>query len=141
MLPVTATPRREAGARTSPLWLGAAAVWTAAVLVLALTPTMKSNWLMKSLGDKIIHGAAFTLGGLVWVKAAHRMRLRGAWAAISGTAIALAVGAAIELLQRYIPGRKADIHDFVADVIGVAVALLLLSLSLLPGLWRRAART
>jgi len=138
--PVNDAPRGTVRTLTSPAWLVAAAFWTAAVLVLALTPTMKSNWLMKSLGDKIIHGAAFTLGGLVWVKAARVARLRGVWALIAGTLVALMVGAAIELLQRYIPGRKADIYDFVSDVIGVAAALLLLAVWSALTSARRAAR-
>ncbi|RPH95992.1 hypothetical protein EHM69_02630 [candidate division KSB1 bacterium] len=109
-------------------WPATAALWTAAVFALALSPGADKSWLMKTFGDKILHGAAFSIGALVWVKTIHvlpRFSLGSAMA--FGSTASLIVGAAIELLQRYIPGRKCDIRDFASDLIGVLLALLLLA--------------
>jgi VanZ family protein len=110
-------------------WPPAAALWTAAVLALALSPDARSSWIMKTLGDKILHAGAFTVGGIIWIKTletAPRLTRVGAWTA--GTVMALLVGIAIELLQRYVPTRSADARDFLADIVGVLVAIIYLTL-------------
>jgi len=110
-------------------WPAAAALWTAAVLALALSPDVRSSWLVQTLGDKILHGAAFTVGGVFWIRAletAPRLTRAGAW--VAGTLAALLIGLAIEILQSYVPTRKADSRDFVADLLGVLVALVYLTL-------------
>ncbi len=111
-------------------WLVAAIVWTAVVLDLAVQPPGKTGWLVKFLGgDKVVHALAFTVGEVVWVKSIETIaRLRHWTAVLIGTLIALAVGAAIEIWQRYVPSRTSDIRDFLADVVGVLLALALLSL-------------
>ncbi len=112
-------------------WPAAAALWTAAVLALALSPDVRSSWLIKTLGDKILHAGAFTVGGVIWIKALEtspKLTRAGAW--IAGTVAALLVGIAIELLQRYVPTRSADARDFLADILGVLVAVIYLTLAL-----------
>lgn len=114
-------------------WPAAAAVWTASVLALALSPHTEQGWLMKTFGDKALHGAAFTIGAVTWIQTiilSPRVSLWGAFA--SGSAAALAVGAAIEAFQNYVPGRSADIRDFAADVAGVLLALVILRLCSRP---------
>lgn len=111
-------------------WLVAAIAWTTLVLDLAVQPAGKTGWLMKLLGgDKVVHALAFVVGEIVWVKSIETVaRLRRWGAVLVGTLIALAVGAAIEIWQRYVPTRSSDIKDFLADVVGCLVALALLSL-------------
>lgn len=108
----------------------AALAWTAVVLDLALGPPGKTGWITKLLGgDKVVHALAFTVGEIVWVKSIETLARLRHWAAvIVGTLIALAVGVAIELAQRYTPSRTSDIKDFFADVVGVLLALVVLSL-------------
>jgi len=111
-------------------WLVGAIAWTAVVLDLALQPAGKTGWLVKLLGgDKVTHGLAFAVGEVVWVKSVEAiLRLRRLAASIIGSFIALSVGAAIELLQRNVPTRTSDYRDFLADLVGVLLALGLLSI-------------
>jgi len=112
-------------------WLVASLVWTAVVLDMALSAPGKSRWFLKLLGgsDKLLHAAAFTVGGIVWVKSIETVARLRHWAAVAvGAAISLAIGAAIEIAQRYVPSRSSDFKDFLADIAGVLLALVLLSL-------------
>jgi VanZ family protein len=96
---------------------------------------------MKTLGDKILHASAFTVGGVIWIKAletSSKLTRAGAW--IAGTVAALLVGIAIELLQRYVPTRSSDARDFLADLIGVLVAVIYLTLSLGVSTFRQHRR-
>ena len=111
-------------------WSAAAALWTAGVLALALVPDVKSGWLMKTVGDKVLHGIAFGVGCLLWAKALQaNPRLPRMTTAIIGAVIALAVGFSVEALQEYVPSRTADMKDMVADVLGVLPALAYLTLT------------
>ena len=111
-------------------WTFAAALWTAGVLALALVPDVKSGWLMKTVGDKVLHGIAFGVGCLLWAKALQtNPRLPRMTTAIVGAVIALTVGFSVEALQEYVPSRTADMNDIVADVLGVLPALAYLTLT------------
>jgi VanZ family protein len=111
-------------------WMLAATLWTVAVLLLALTPTHKNSWLLRTFGDKALHAAAFTVGCLLWAKSLEALRpLHRIWAALAGACVALSIGVIIELLQKYIPGRASDLSDFWADVIGVLPSLAYLTLT------------
>ncbi|MDD5087676.1 MAG: VanZ family protein [bacterium] len=109
-------------------WVISAAFWTTAVIALATSPDLQSSWIMKTMGDKVIHGLAFAVGAVVWVQAIESSgRVRITTAMTYGSAAVLLIGVAIELLQRYVPRRSADIRDFLADVAGVLFALLALA--------------
>jgi VanZ family protein len=111
-------------------WSAAAALWTAGVLALALTPDAKSGWLMRTLGDKVLHGIAFGIGCLLWAKALQaNPRLPRITTALVGATIAVVVGLSVEGLQEFVPSRTADLRDVVADVLGVLPALMYLTLT------------
>jgi VanZ family protein len=105
---------------------------------MALAPNARSGWLMRTLGDKVLHGFAFGIGCLLWAQALRTNpklpRITTAWI---GAIIALAVGVAVEGLQKYVPSRTADLRDIVADVAGVLPALAYLTLL---EVWRRPKR-
>lgn len=110
-------------------WVISAVLWTTTVIALATSPDLQSSWIMKTVGDKVIHALAFTVGAVVWIRAiegAGRAKLSAAMT--YGSAAVLLIGVAIELLQRYVPRRSSDIHDFLADVAGVLFALLALTI-------------
>ena len=121
----------EAGRFFHPrFWSAAAALWTAGVLAMALTPDAKSSWLMKTLGDKILHGFAFGVGCLFWAQALRsNPKLPRMTTALIGATIAIAVGVAVEGLQKYVPSRTSDLRDIYADVAGVLPALAYLTLT------------
>lgn len=95
-------------------------LWSAVVLTLTSIP----NPSVPSVpgGDKVAHaimyGASGALAGyaLVGVAQAARAHLL-AWLAIA------ALAALDEWHQLYIPGRSADVGDWMADVLGAAFAL------------------
>ena len=108
-------------------WPSAAAIWTAAVLALALSPQVEQSWLLKTFGDKVLHGAAFTVGAVFWIRTIGLWpRLTFAGSLAAGSVAALIVGAAIEVFQSYVPGRTSDIRDLASDAAGVLLALLFL---------------
>jgi VanZ family protein len=86
------------------------------------------------LGLMLSPGGTIDTGGLIWDKAAHFIafglilwslgvlfrRLPRTWAAL----LAIAIGAGVEVLQGYI-GRDPSWGDFLADILGVATALLI----------------
>lgn len=118
-------------------WVISAALWTTAVIALATSPDLQSSWLMKTVGDKVIHSLAFTVGAVVWIRAiqaAGRAKLGSAM--LWGSAAVVLVGVAVELLQYYVPSRRSDVRDFAADVLGVLVALL----GLAVGRWLRGQK-
>jgi VanZ family protein len=113
----------------STFWTAASALWTAAVLALALSPMGGSSWVMDTFGDKFAHAFAFVVGGVLWVKTIETISRLSRWGTmILGTVATLVVGVAIEILQSYIPSRQADMRDFEADVVGVLLALALIGL-------------
>jgi VanZ family protein len=129
VLLVNQTASGGLGFLSSRFWPAAAAVWTASVLALALSPQVEPGWLMKTFGDKLLHGAAFAAGAVVWIRTIGLSSRFSLWGAIAaGSGAALMVGAAIEVLQSYVPGRRADVRDLAADVAGILLGLALLSL-------------
>ncbi|MDP1912929.1 VanZ family protein [Brevundimonas sp.] len=68
--------------------------------------------------DKAAHFIAFGL--ILWSLGVLFRRLPRTWAAL----LAIALGAAVEVVQRYI-GRDPSWGDLLADTVGVATALLL----------------
>jgi VanZ family protein len=98
-----------------------------AVTVLSLLP--QSVMPKIDLSDKVSHFIAYTaigVSGLIgWRTAAMRIAVGG-----------ILLGGAIEIAQMFVPGRSAELLDFVVDAIGIAVGLLLARF-LLP-LWADA---
>lgn len=71
--------------------------------------------------DKTQHAITFGILMLIVVPAYPQARLAALAVSLSG------FGAAIELIQPYF-GRSDDIRDWIADVIGISVGLLIVTL-------------
>jgi len=73
------------------------------------------------LHDKLLHAAEYAvLGGLL----AHALRFAGVpprRALIAAVLLASAFGATDEFHQSFVPGRSADVADWVADTLGAAI--------------------
>lgn len=102
----------------------------AAVAVMSLLPE-KALPPMPDVSDKVEHAVAYAvLAGLAALSWRQGRELLLAFAAL------ILMGAAIEILQRWIPGRSGEWLDFAADVAGVligAAASTLYSERRLPG--------
>ncbi len=103
-------------------WAASAVVWTACVLGMAISPMSKMDWVIATLTDKTVHGLAFAVGTIVWAGTFRGISSRIAVPISIGGAISLTIGGLIEILQKYVPGRSAEIGDVLANIIGVAVA-------------------
>lgn len=91
----------------------------AAVLFVA---SSRSNTGPVDLGDgrdKLAHFVAYAVLGLLLARAQALSGLRP-WVAV---ALGLAYAASDELHQSFVPGRSAEIADFLADALGVMAAV------------------
>ena len=90
------------------MWVAIAAVIYFAVCPAEAAPDI-SGW------DKANHSLAFAFLGIL-AKGAYPGHSIRAHVALAG------LGALIEVLQYFVPSRSADWKDFVADVLGIAIA-------------------
>jgi VanZ family protein len=108
------------------LWIAVALVWTVWILVVGTEKNPRTNWLTKLFGDKALHAGSFVVGGLLWIHSIRQLTRRGiAFSVGWGSIIPLAFGVILELVQRSVPGRKADPNDLAADLGGTLVAVVL----------------
>ena len=99
--------------RRAAAWIGAAA-WAALLFGLSSLPpgATPTSPLSFPGDDKVVHAALYAvLGGLLRVALGR-----------SGPAVALAAayGVTDELHQAFVPGRDADVLDWLADLVGAA---------------------
>lgn len=72
--------------------------------------------------DKLVHAGLF--GILTWLALQARERDRGIYLPSWVLVLCLALfGAADEWLQRLVPGRGADFMDWMADIVGILIAV------------------
>jgi VanZ family protein len=113
-------PRPRARSWAVLLW-SAAGVYAGVIFYLSSLPNPFPALLVR-FGDKLPHGVEY--GGLATVLSLG-MRASGVR---PGRALALAVlaaslyGASDELHQSFVPGRDADVLDWVVDTVGAALA-------------------
>jgi VanZ family protein len=99
-----------------------AIAWAGVILVVTSWPNPSLPFSVTGL-DKIVHFSMYGILGFLVGRALPRHRLLSA---LVGAALGLAVfGALDEWHQRFIPGRSADVKDWIADVSGMILGLLL----------------
>jgi VanZ family protein len=79
----------------------------------------------------IVHIGEYGLLALLWVNALARVPGLGAQAVLLAWLITVAYGVTDELHQSFVPGRSATLSDWLMDITGASLSLLLWSL------WRR----
>lgn len=111
------------------LWFGAGMVIAAAILIVCLMPGNKLPDL-KNISDKTEHMVAFAMLSFWFGSILVRRDL--VWLALA----LVAFGGLIELAQGVMRlGRHGDVHDLIADTIGVVIGI---TLALTPlGRWAR----
>jgi len=114
--------------RRGPRWRFAAPV--AGMLVLEWLLVRPLPMRLAGGDDKLAHAAAFGVLAALWWWALGGWS--GSWRRPFGAAVlAAGWGLAGEVQQLFVPGRSAELLDFVADLVGAAVAVLAAEL------WRR----
>jgi VanZ family protein len=104
-------------------WLAAAIVWTAAILVVnsisVSDPTLRPPF---AGADKITHAFMYAVASFTWRRAIVSTRDAATWRVVAGVSL---LGAVDEWHQRIVPGRSADLFDWVADVVGAWLGVAL----------------
>lgn len=120
---------RRRGNRWPTYWLPPLA-YMAALFCVSHRPTVWQP-LTFSYGDKVAHALAYALLGVLLWRAwrgggrAHARR----WAWLYGLLLGALYGLSDEIHQQFVPGRCFDWTDWVADVLGTALAMLACSQS------------
>ncbi len=73
------------------------------------------------LQDKLLHGLAYTLLGALLVPGFRGAGCTARCAFLLAVAVASIYGATDEIHQSFVPGRNADVLDWVADTLGAAL--------------------
>lgn len=96
---------------------------TVAIAILAAT-SWPSPPAMPNQSDKLVHFASYALLGaaLAWTAGTRTMRHALLW-----VAVATLFGAADEWHQQFIPGRRTDVRDWLADTAGAVTGLSLMT--------------
>jgi VanZ family protein len=103
-------------------WIPAVA-WMGLIFWLSSGPLPSTGGI--EIPDKVAHLVTWmVLGALLWWASAPFGVWRGAMVAFIAAAL---YGAADEVHQRFVPGRSADVADWLADVAGSCVALVLIT--------------
>ncbi|ADI14881.1 VanZ family protein [Truepera radiovictrix] len=103
-----------------PLWWLAALAWAGLTFWFSSSPDAQgaAGWLdLSPPRDKLFHAANFGVLGLLILFASGRPLL--------AVLLASLYGAVDELHQATVPGRSADVADWVADTLGAAFAVTL----------------
>jgi len=106
------------------LWLLMALAWMAMLFYLSHQPRLPAPSLFSG-QDKLVHALVYgALGVMLLVaQSSHAGRYRWRQIAIS-VLIASLYGASDEWHQSFVPGRSAELADWVADTVGALLAVL-----------------
>ena len=105
--------------------------WGPAILYAVTLFTLSSFSALPSapmgVSDKVEHFTAY--GGfaltLLWGLSGGRLSMVSRGAALAATAVASMYGVTDELHQYFVPGRSCDVHDWLADTSGAAIAVMI----------------
>ena len=122
---MTTAARGRSFARFVRYWLPALAYVTLIFLV-SSRPYLRAPLRFQN-ADKLVHVLEYGGLGVLWARAlGSTSRFRGA---LRGGSMALmlgmVVGASDEVFQAGVPGRQSSVFDFLADTLGLALAVLI----------------
>lgn len=95
----------------------AAKVWVASWLPMAAILDAADA---SAYSDKLVHVGLFAV--LAWLGVRAWLSQRQRWRMVAGLVL---LGVLTEVLQSLVPGRSASVGDWLADVVGIALGLLL----------------
>jgi len=117
-----------------------AIAWAAAIFIQSSLSDISAPELGFDWQDKVYHAIEYAILGFLLIRALrfqgnHFLQKHAAWLTLLiGSAYAISD----EIHQFYVPGRMADVHDVIADIVGVALVLIIyfLGIRIRRG-WRR----
>ena len=86
--------------------------------------------------DKLLHIAEYGILGMLVAMAASHLAPNFRWGHLASLLAGIGYAASDEFHQTLVPGRRGDVWDFLADVLGVALGVLIV----LWLAWRSAPR-
>jgi VanZ family protein len=103
-------------------------IWGPAVAQMAIIFAISSLHqvtLPEGVSDKTGHFAGYAILGAALIRALASARWArvGAGVALAALLLSSAYGASDEFHQSFVPGRTADVHDWVADTLGAAASV------------------
>ena len=109
------------------VWVLVACVLTLGVLVVSHVPQEAARELQTGVSDKILHAAAYFVLTWCWLKAFSSCWGGGGskWLMFGIILVPIAIGTVIEFTQPLV-GRTCSLLDWVANVVGVGVAVAVL---------------
>ena len=106
---------------TSKPWLVAALIWTTLVLTANSLSARDLRHPPFPGADKVTHAGMYGAAAYAWRRAFRSRSDRTTWLVASGVT---ALGAIDEWHQQWVPGRSAEVFDWLADASGVLVAIM-----------------
>jgi len=114
----------------SPRWRLAAVVWAAIIFVSGMLPTQGVVHAVSggrdSTATTVAHFVVYALLGFLLGVALSGWEVRAS-SLVLGLVLAAALGGVIELVQGPLPYRDAQLADFLVDVVGAVVGLVVFS--------------
>jgi VanZ family protein len=109
---------------TSKPWLVAALVWTAGIL--AVNSMSVTNVPVQTFAgaDKLTHAGMYAVAAFAWRSSIRSPSEAASWFVVLAIG---ALGAVDEWHQIVVPGRSADVRDWLADITGALIGV---------GVWR-----
>ena len=101
-------------------------VYVALIFAASSVHGLRPPQLIGSFSDKAAHAVEYGILGFLLVRAIRGSELleRSLPAGLVALIVGMAVGLTDELYQAYVPGRQSDPLDFLADSIGLVVAVV-----------------
>ncbi|MBD3234894.1 MAG: hypothetical protein GF315_14315 [candidate division Zixibacteria bacterium] len=110
-------------------WFVVALSYAGFITYISSQPQLPTQDLGIDLGDKVMHVGAYFVFGIFWYKAfaaiKTNMRIPVIWIVFVYGMIFAAID---EFHQYFVPNREMEFLDFAADVLGIALAIILVRL-------------
>lgn len=100
-------------------------VWGTLIFVISSIPSLKTPELGFNFQDKVAHVIEFAIFGFFLRRSTFRLWGDRSWVVMLTVIGGIVYGGFDEIHQSFIPGRVAEIDDFLADSLGVILAQII----------------
>jgi VanZ family protein len=107
-----------------------ALAWAILIFTLSSIPRLHSPNLGFHAQDKLAHALVYGVFGWLLFRSFQSLTPNRTWSVFLILLLGAAFGASDELHQMFVPGRRADVFDFLADAAGLGLSQLALFLKM-----------